>query len=287
MLGFVAKFGSSKGMVPAPNLSGLNRGQAIAAIQSAGLVFGGNAAVQTSNSSLNDFVQSQAIAAGTLVDYESSLSFGYYVYVAPAVVVTYDPCQDTTPVVNTDDGCSNCNRTTTTTTPQRQAKKENGVIVSYVACPSVTTTSVKKSDTTCPGCEPPPAKVCVASESWDGPWSAGCSDIGAGGGVNYRYKTYVRTDCSTYTQEFTRNCCAAGCGSWSRWSGSAGAYSRTRTCVKTDCSTYIETENKCDAKSETVCGACSKKSPFRKSCTTYTVTASCGTSSAPAPSQAC
>ena len=265
-------------MVRVPNLSGLNRGQAIAAIQSAGLVFGGNTPSETSNLSLNDFVKSQAIPATTLVDYESSLSFVYNVYVAPAIVVTYDPCEDTTPVVNTDDGCSGCNRTTTTTTPRRQAKKENGVIVGYVACTSVTTTSVKKSDTTCPGCEPPPAKVCVASESWDGPWSSGCSNIGAGGGVNYRYKTYVRTDCSTHTEEFTRNCCAVGCGSWTAWSGGAGAQSRTRTCVKSDCTTYTETESKCSAQcgSWKNVGTCKNARQARErtcvktDCTTYT-----------------
>ena len=286
MLGFIAKFGSSKGMVAVPNLNGLNRNQAVAAIQSAGLVFGGNTPVETSNSSLNDLVQSQAIPTGTLINYESDLSFGYYVYVAPAIVVTYDvPCENTTPVVNTDNGCSNCNRTITTTTPQRKAKRENGVIVDYVSCPSITTSTTIFSDATCPGCAPV-VPSCTPSESWNGPWSSGCSDVFAGGGVNYRYKTITRSDCTSYVLEVTRNCCSSYCGSWSTWTGGAGAQSRSRTCQTSTCSTYTETETRCSPTSSKSCGPCSKKAPFRRSCTTTSVNSSCNPSTSTS-SEAC
>ena len=285
MLGFIAKFGSSKGMVAVPNLNGLNRGQAIAAIQSAGLVFGGNSPVETSNSSLNDLVQSQPTPAGTLVDYESSFSFGYYVYVAPAIVVTYDACEDTTPVIVLPAGCSGCNRITTRTTPQRQAKRENGVIVDYVACASITTSTITFSDASCPGCAPP-APSCTPSESWNGPWSS-CQSIGAGGGVQYRYKTITRSNCTSYVQEFTQNCCSNYCGSWSTWAGGGGAQSRSRTCQRSDCTTYTESQTRCSPQSSTSCGPCSRKAPFRRSCTTTTLNSDCSSPPSRTYSEAC
>ena len=72
-----------------PDLSGLSRDAAIAAVQSAGLVFSSSNNVD-STSGNNGKVVSQSIAAGTLVDYESSITFGVGLYTAPSgPVITF------------------------------------------------------------------------------------------------------------------------------------------------------------------------------------------------------
>jgi beta-lactam-binding protein with PASTA domain len=74
MLSSVAIFGGSKGMVAMPDLSGLSRDAAIATVQSAGLVFSSSSNVD-STSGNNGKVVSQSIASGTLIDYESAITF--------------------------------------------------------------------------------------------------------------------------------------------------------------------------------------------------------------------
>lgn len=71
---------SAKGMVAVPDLSSLTYTNAIAALQAAGLNYTNNGSVSTSNANLNNYISSQSIAAGTLVDYETNISFGYYSY---------------------------------------------------------------------------------------------------------------------------------------------------------------------------------------------------------------
>lgn len=84
MLGIGGKFAGAKGMVAVPNLSGLSRSAAQTAITNAGLRFLENTTpVDTTNQSLDNLVSGQALTAGTLVDYETTLSYSYNRYVAP------------------------------------------------------------------------------------------------------------------------------------------------------------------------------------------------------------
>lgn len=84
MLGIGGKFAGAKGMVAVPNISGLSRSAAQAAITNAGLKFlEAVSPVDTTNSSLDGQVSSQSFAAGTLIDYETTVSYSYYRYVAP------------------------------------------------------------------------------------------------------------------------------------------------------------------------------------------------------------
>lgn len=88
MLGIGGKFASSKGMVAVPNLSGLTRQEAKDAIASAGLRFSGETEISNSSgSSSNGKATNQSVAAGTLIDYESPISFEYFgTYVDPVYV---------------------------------------------------------------------------------------------------------------------------------------------------------------------------------------------------------
>lgn len=84
MLGIGGRFVGAKGMVAVPNLSGLSRSAAQAAITNAGLNFSeGVTPVDTANSSLGDKVSGQSLTSGVLVDYETTVSYSYYRYVAP------------------------------------------------------------------------------------------------------------------------------------------------------------------------------------------------------------
>lgn len=67
-----------------PNLSGLSRTAAISAIQAAGLVASSSGTVGTGDSGLNDKIASQSPSSNTLVNYESAVSYTYYVYTPPA-----------------------------------------------------------------------------------------------------------------------------------------------------------------------------------------------------------
>lgn len=83
MLGIGGKFVGAKGMVAVPDLSNLTPGQALSALENAGLRRGNLGSSTTSNSGLGDKVFSQSISAGTLVDYESLIDYSYYIFVAP------------------------------------------------------------------------------------------------------------------------------------------------------------------------------------------------------------
>jgi len=66
-----------------PNLSGLSTSAAITSIQTAGLVASSTGTVNTGDSGLNGKIASQSPASNTLVNYESTVSYTSYVYVAP------------------------------------------------------------------------------------------------------------------------------------------------------------------------------------------------------------
>jgi hypothetical protein len=93
MLGIGGRFAGARGMVPMPNLSNLSPTAATSALTAAGLRLGTVSEVESSNSSDNEKVFNQSVAAGTLVDYDSAINYSYYRYVPPAIVYTLDTSQ--------------------------------------------------------------------------------------------------------------------------------------------------------------------------------------------------
>jgi hypothetical protein len=81
MLGSLGFF-ASKGMTTVPNLSGLTKTEAETAIAAAYLTVGTATSVSTSTSGLNNTIESQAIESGSVVDYDTTINFGYYTYVS-------------------------------------------------------------------------------------------------------------------------------------------------------------------------------------------------------------
>lgn len=287
MLGFVARFGSSKGMVLVPNLSGLATNDAISAIQNAGLRFSGSSTSTTSSSSLGDKVFAQSIPSGSLVEYETSISFENYVYVPYVPTVTYGDC--VTYSTSTSSAPSDCisgtfDRYRTTTQFRHRAVFFDGVLERYDPCESIVSGEYIPNVSACGYVAP--VRTCTANCGTWSAWSS-CQILYGTGGTRTRSRTCTRSDCSTYTEVDTDVCCQAFCGAWSSWTSSAsGVQERSRTCQRADCSTYTDSETRCTVRSTTSCGSCTRKAPFRRTCTTTTINSDCSTSTS-SFSQAC
>lgn len=104
MLGIGGKFAGAKGMVQMPDLANLNPEQANALLTINGLKTRNQNSNDTTDSGLNNKVFNQSITAGQLVDYETEIDFSYYIYVAPAVVITYGTAEQYDS--NTEVGCN-------------------------------------------------------------------------------------------------------------------------------------------------------------------------------------
>lgn len=145
MLGSSLGFFSSKGMTTVPDLSGLSKSEAEAAITAAFLTNGGSTSQSSSNSSLDNKTFGQSLSAGSIVDYEESITFSYYTYVAPAPSPTPVVC-DTLSTQNYPINWSgNC--------VDGQESGTQVVEISYTNCPTVTnTTTVYRSCGSTPSC---------------------------------------------------------------------------------------------------------------------------------------
>jgi len=89
---------SSKGMVAVPDLSTLTYNNAITVLQDAGLNYTNGGSTNTANSNLNNIIATQSVAAGTLVDYETNISFTYYTYVATPTPIPTPVAPTPTPI---------------------------------------------------------------------------------------------------------------------------------------------------------------------------------------------
>jgi len=83
MFGSLGYWASSKGMVSVPDLSGLTEAQASTALSNAVLSYSKTANTQTSDSNLVGKVATQSAAAGSLINYESTISISIYELAPP------------------------------------------------------------------------------------------------------------------------------------------------------------------------------------------------------------
>jgi hypothetical protein len=280
MLGFVAKFGSSKGMVRVPNIFGLlaerapgqTLSPAIQALANSGLNFSSSAAEDTTVFANDKKVKSQNPPADTLVDYESGVSFTYNSYI---VISSYGQPENYRTVESYD--CSGTTKIPKTTTYSRRAVYSNNSFVFWEELGSTTVTGQsqtqsKDCDWVAPECSRP-RETCGTPSAW-----SGCRNIGAGGGAREATQTCIRTDCTSYTKTLYKCCMSPQCTAWSAWSGGQGGQSRTRTCYDADCNATTETQNRCTAScgSWTNVGGCKNgnqsrtRTCVRTDCTTYT-----------------
>jgi hypothetical protein len=249
MLGFVAKFGSSKGMVRVPNLVGLSAerpsGQtfppAVQALVDSGLNFSVSTAEDTTVFANDKKVKSQNPAVNTLVDYESGVSFIYNSYI---IITSYGNPENYNTI--TTYSCSGTTRIPTTTTYRRRAVYNNLAFVSWEELASSSATGqAQQQSVECGYVVPPctrPTETCGAPTAW-----SGCLNMYAGGGAREAYQTCIRTNCTSYTKTLYKCCMQPQCTAWSGWSGGAGGQSRSRTCYDADCNARTEYESRCAA----------------------------------------
>ena len=83
MLGSFGFF-ASKGMTTVPDLSGLSKTAAEAAIIAAGLTVGNPTSTGSSISAQDNVISSQSVASGEVVEYDTVIDYVYYTYVAPS-----------------------------------------------------------------------------------------------------------------------------------------------------------------------------------------------------------
>ena len=84
------KFKTGIRKVNVPSLSGLSRSQAKTTLESVGLTWTETSSV-VQNVNLNDTIENQGIASGTTVNIGTSISFTYYLYVAPPPPIIATP----------------------------------------------------------------------------------------------------------------------------------------------------------------------------------------------------
>jgi hypothetical protein len=286
MLGFITRFGSSKGMVRVPNLDGLTMEQADSTLSLAGLFRSTRTSSPTSNSARNEKINTQSIAANSLVDYETSISYNYEYYVPPyQPTITKDPTCSTYSTTSTGGSCNPDKSWNypVITSQKRRGVYYDGVLSHYESCADTYSGGGSEFvDGLCGYVKAPVAACINTADNYFVvvPWSA-CS-----GGTRTRTVGSRDIYCNETRTKETETCCVAGLVSCTPWQADTGGQYRTCTYKRADCSTYKESEVRCNVRSTTTCTSCTKKAPFRRTCTTTTISSNCNQSSSSA-SQAC
>lgn len=248
MLGIGGRFVGAKGMVAVPNLSSLSRSAAQAAITNAGLSFIENSSpVDTTNSALGDKVSGQSVSPGTLVDYESSISYSYFRYVAPPpsgpvpvgpperlqiwVSGSVSRCSGTTRVVTPTEQLQISYRTTFTdgTTQTVRAPQEDGPVT------EITNDSTYQYNSTECGYVPP---ACNPTYVDSAPVPGPCIN---GSQIMTITSRDVTCDNPPLSRSYTQSCCVPEQIFVSYWQGSCiNCYRLTATRYRDSC-TGVET----------------------------------------------
>jgi hypothetical protein len=279
MLGFITKYGASKGMVVVPNLLGLSSTAANNQMASVGLktsLLSGS--VPTNVSAQGGVSLSQVPAPGTLVDYETEIVVGYGNFIADTINVS--GCESYPGSSSTSGG--GCSGTltlyATTTTGRRKTVSTTNNITGVTTIShdySCTSTSSGGGsayvDGSCDYTTPP--KNCTASTTVHVPWGA-CS-----GGTQSRTMYKITSTCVESYPIETRCCQTSTTVVYGPWI--ADTHSRTRSVTTTDtkCNVTITYETVCSSRTTTaVCGKCTKSgTTITQTCNATKINSDCTT----------
>lgn len=275
MLGFVSRFGSSKGMVAVPNLLNIATATANSQVTSAGLRVSSLSGTRNTNVISEGGVSvSQTPAAGTLVDYETDIVITSGNYIADTVTVA--DCANYGTTTNDPDYCSGnvyvygsarTKRRKTVTTTNNVAGTTT-TSFDYSCTDDVVSRGSEYINGQCGYVAPP--TTCTYSISY-GPYSA----------CNARYQIYIsgtrtrtvsgtNTNCQPFSYPQTITCYQAVCNDWTAWANhptNATLQRRIQFCQRTDGTTYFNEEVRCKTTYTTTYGTCRSG---RKSVTTNT-----------------
>lgn len=247
MLGIGGKFAGAKGMVAVPSLSGLSRSAAQTAITGAGLLFFEDPTpVDTTNSALDGKVTGQSFSPGTLVDYETIISYSYNRYVAPPpsgpTLIPGSPTRIENWVAGTSSQCSGYTKVITPTEQLQisylyeytdgnsntvRAPGEDGQVI-YI-------TDDKLYQYNSPDCGYVAPPACVPETEFVSDWLGAC--------IN-NYQTYAVRYRDTCTGEETVTstsiyCCNSTTITVSSWTGSCiSCYRQTAVRYRDSCTGY-------------------------------------------------
>jgi hypothetical protein len=242
MLGFVTRYGSSKGMVAVPNLSGQTNDQAVETIRNTGLTFKESTLRITQNQAFDKKVFNQNVVPGTLVDYESEISFSFDSYYETTANVTFGPTESysSTPSAS----CSGTTLIRTTTFLNRKKVFFEGQDQGFYKEEAATSSSTSEQNSASCGYVAP-ARVCQPVTNWLS-WGPCIVTYGTNRGVRYRTVRGIRADCSEFSYIDVGTCCIPSQGTWTSWFSSGQVSSRSRTdVIDAACNTKTIYETTC------------------------------------------
>jgi hypothetical protein len=272
MLGFVARYGSSKGMVAVPDFSGLTSGTVTTQLASSGLTLDSlSGLIATNNSLQGGKALSQQPAAGTLVDYETPIlvNFGNFI----ADTITTGPCET---YGEESAATASCEGKLTVYANKITKRRKTITVTNNIT--GVTTTSYDNNctdrvistpsayvDGSCGYVTPP--TTCTATTNYGAYSVCNAAFALSSSGTKERTVSGTNKDCSTFSYTQYTACCQAVCGSWSPWStvpSDTNKEQRARTCQNTDCTTYLDRDSRCKTNTVITYGGCgSKKTRIR------------------------
>lgn len=263
-------------MVAVPNLSGQTNDQAVETIRNTGLTFKESTLRITQNQAFDKKVFNQNVVPGTLVDYESEISFSFDSYYETTANVTFGPTESysSTPSAS----CSGTTLIRTTTFLNRKKVFFEGQDQGFYKEEAATSSSTSEQNSASCGYVAP-ARVCPPSEV-PGRWSACDQTPKTWTGLRYRTMYGVRSDCSEYSyRDGGYRCCIPHEGTWTGWIADTHSRSRSRTdVIDADCNTRTIYETVCRSQCSSVWrdqGACKNgrqtqvRTCINSSCNTY------------------
>jgi hypothetical protein len=265
MLGFVSRFGSSKGMVAIPNLLGINSVSAASQLASSGLRLSPLSGTRNTNViSEGGLSLSQTPTTGSLIDYDSEITITFGNYVADTVNVSV--CQTYGTTTNDPDYCSG----TLYVYGSARTKRRKTVTTTN----NVTGTTTTTYDNSCTddvvsrgsaylngqcGYSPPPV-TCTATTNYGAYGACNAAYAYLSSGTKTRTISGTNSNCTTFSYPDYASCCQEAYQSpWSGWTPleTDNRYeSRTTMFQNTSCNRYRVYQSRCRIVTTITYGGC-------------------------------
>jgi hypothetical protein len=274
MLGFVARYGSSKGMVAVPNFLSSSNASAISQTISLGLIVSTlSAETPTNVISKGGMVLSQSPAPGTLVDYETPIIINYGKFIQDTIKIE-DCASYPGSTTSTGNWCvgtqtffsvtTTKRRKTITTTDNSVTPPEVTISYDYSCTDSISGGGSDYVNGSCGYVTPPSS--CTKTTNYT-PYSA-CNAAYQvySSGTQTRTVSGTGTDCQPYSYPENRTCYQAVCGSYGNWGNDPNdifKQRRVRLCQNTDGSTYLNYDYRCRTSQSVTYGTCNTKTNKR------------------------
>lgn len=295
MLGFVSRFGSSKGMVAVPDFSGVATATALGQVVSSGLQVSAASGIRNTNVLVQNGVSlSQIPAAGTLVDYETEVIITSGNYVADTVNV--GPCQNYGTTTNDPDYCNGNlyvygsartkRRKTVTTT--NNITGETTTTFDNTCTDDVVSRGSNYINGQCGYVAPP--TTCTYTISYGAYSACNAPATYNTSGTKTRTVSGTNTNCQPFSYSESPTCCQeAHQLPWSGWTvlETDNRYeSRTTMFQNTSCTRYRVYESRCRTTYVTTYGGCGSNGKKIKTTKTYVCGVFQSTSSSSVPCNA-